>query len=411
MSKDSELTFSQTVKASPEAVYYAITNGAAMREWLCTSSQVATREGGRLYLWWQQGYYASGEFQKLVSNEQVVYSWQGRNETAVTTVTYTLTPTDEGTQLTLVHGDLPTGDEAAEMRQELKEGWESGLDNLKSVLETGLDKRIYEQAFLGILISGQVTAEQAEEEGIDAEGGIRISGTMPETGAAAADLQANDIIVDMAGSVTKDFPTLQAAIRPHRAGDSVKVTYYRDGDRQQTALTLSTRPIPNIPDTPAALADALRETYAQLDQELDEALAGATEAEADYRPDEDSWNVKEILAHLITTERGVQMGAATQVTDGILDGFPNNPAAWMKSVTAVYPTLAEMVALWKRSEAESVALLANLPEATVARKATYQNIGNGYLNGLPNHTRSHITEIQTLLAEAREQLAEAVVPA
>ena len=402
MGKDSDLTFRQSVEATPKAVYYALTNGAAMREWLCTNSQVDTREEGRLYLWWQQGYYATGEFQKLVPDEQVVYSWQGRNETAVTTVTFTLTAAGDGTEVALCHSGLPVGEDTAEMRQSLKEGWEAGLANLKSVLETGIDKRIYDQAFLGILISGVVTAEQAAEQGIDAEGGIRIGGTVPETGAASAGLQSNDIIVDMGGSVTKDFRTLQAAIRPYRPKDSVKVTYYRDGERQQTAMTLTTRPIPQVPETPTALAEALEVTYAQLDQALDEVLADATEAEAAYRPDENSWNVKELLAHLITTERGVQMGAATQITDGILDGFPNNPAAWVKSVTAVYPTLAEIVALWKRTEAESVALVANLPEATVARKATYLAIGNGFLNGLSGHTRTHIAEIQALLTAARK---------
>jgi membrane-associated protease RseP (regulator of RpoE activity) len=293
------------------------------------------------------------------------------------------------------------------MRQSLKEGWESGLANLKAVLETGLDKRVYDRAFLGILIAGQVTADQAAELGIDAEGGIRISGTMADTGAAAAGLLANDVIVDMGGSATKDFNSLQAAIRPYRAGDSVKVTHYRDGERKQVVMNLMTRPVPDIPATPAGLAEAVKTLYAQLDEELDEVLANATEAEADYRPDENSWNAKELLAHLITTERGTQMGAATQVTDGVLDGFPNNPAAWVRSVTAVYPTLTDMVELWKRTEAESVALLANLPEATVARKATYHNIGNNFLTGLATHTRAHIGEIQTLLATARAALETA----
>ncbi|MCP4420988.1 MAG: PDZ domain-containing protein [Chloroflexi bacterium] len=402
MDNVTELTFSQKIEASATAVYYALTNGAALREWLCTNSQVASQQGGRIYLWWQQGYYATGEFQKLVADEQVVYSWQGRNEAAVSTVTFTLTPIENGTQITLIHSEIPADDAAAEMRQELSNGWESGLANLKSVLETGLDKRIYDQAFLGILISGQVNAEQAAEMGIDAQGGIRINGTMPETGAAEAGLQAEDIIVDMGGSVTKDFPTLQNAIRPYRPGDAVKVTYYRDGERLQTVMNMSMRPIPNIPETPAALAAALQEIYTDLDQQLDNVLSSATEVDANYRPDEDSWNVKELLAHLITVERGVQMGAATQITNGVLDGFPNNPAAWVKAVTAAYPTLAEIVALWKRTEAESVALLANLPEETVARKATYQTIANGFLNGLPGHTRNHITEIEALLATAKE---------
>jgi uncharacterized protein YndB with AHSA1/START domain len=404
MGKTTDLTFTQEVQAAPTAVYYALTNGAAMREWLCTNSQVSTRVGGRLYLYWQQGYYAAGEFQKLVPDKEVVYTWQGKNEPTVTTVTFTLEPEADGTRVRLVHSELPAGEETTEMQQSLKEGWEAGLANLKAALETGLDKRVYDQAFMGILIAGQVTAEQAAELGIEAEGGIRISGTMDDTGAAAAGLQANDIIVDLGGNETKDFPSLQAAIRPYRPGDSFKVTYYRDGKRQQTVIKLMTRPIPNVPETSAALAEALKELYAQLDDELDEVLANATEAEAEYRPDENSWNVKEILAHLITSERGTQMGVATQITDGVLDGFPNNPAAWVRSVTAAYPTLAELVELWKRTEAESVALLVNLPEATVARKSTYHNIGSGYLTGIPLHTRAHIGEIQTLLTAAREEL-------
>lgn len=407
MGSTTELTFFQEIQATPTAVYYALTNGAALREWLCTTSQVATRVGGRLYLWWQQGYWAAGEFLELEPDKQVVYSWQGRLETAVSKVTVTLEATDGGTNLTLVHSELPDNEEAAEMRQGLKDGWEAGLANLKSILETGLDKRLYDQAFLGILISGVVTAEQMAEMGLDAEGGVRINGTMADTGAAAAGLAGEDIIVDMGGSATKDFPTLQAAIRPYRSGDNVKVTYYRAGERKQALLTLSTRPIPEIPQTPAALAEALAEQYARLDAQLDEVLAGVTEAEADYRPDPDSWNARELLAHLITTERGAQMGIATQITDGSLDGGPNNPAAWVRSVTAVYPTLPDIVALWKRTEAESVALLANLPEAVVARKGTYHNIGNQLLNGLPGHTQAHIAEIQALLTAARKELAPA----
>ncbi len=396
------MTFYQEVKATPTAVYYALTNGAAMREWLSNNSQVSTRVGGRIYLYWQQGYTASGEFLELVPDEKVVYSWQGKGDTAVSTVTITLTPTDSGTQVALIHSNLPAGEDATEMRQSLKEGWEAGLANLKSVLETGLDKRLYDQAFLGILIAQQLNAEQMAERGLEAAGGISISGTMANTGAAAAGLQANDIIVDMGGSATKDFSALREALRPYRPGDSVKVSYYRDGERQQTLMTLATRPVPDIPPTPAGLAEALRQAYAQLDKELDEVLAGATEAEAEFRPGEGSWNAKELLGHLITTERGYQMAVATQLTDGVLDGFPNNPTTWMQAVTAVYTTLPEIVSLWKRSEAETVALLSRLPDSFVARKASYLNLGIGFLQGLVGHTRSHIGEINGLLVAARQ---------
>lgn len=403
MGDSTAMTFTQAVGAKPTAVYYALTNGAAMREWLSNNSQVATRVGGPIYLYWQQGYYASGEFKELVPDEKVVFSWQGKGETAVSTVTINLSPTDSGTQVELIHSDLPAGEDAAELRQSLKDGWEAGLANLKSVMETGLDKRLYDQAFLGILIGQQLTAEQMAERGLEAEGGISITGTMANTGAAAAGLQANDVIIDLGGAATKDFPSLQAAIRPYRAGDSVKVTYYRDGEREQSLMTLSRRPAPNVPPTPAGLAEALRQEYEQLDKELDEVLAGVTEAEAEFRPDANSWNAKELMGHLITTERGYQMLVAAQLTDGVLDGYPNNPTPWMQAVTKVYTTLPEIVSLWKRSEAETVALLSLLPDSFVARKTSYMNIGVGFLQGLVGHTRTHISEIKGLLDAARQQ--------
>ena len=403
MGTETAMTFCKEIAATPTAVYYALTNGGAMREWLSDNSQVATRVGGPIFLYWQDGYFASGEFKELVPDEKVVYSWQGKGDTAVSTVTITLAPTDNGTQVELVHSDIPGGEEAADLRQSLKDGWEASLANLKSVLEIGLDKRVYDRAFLGILIGQQLNAEQMAERGLAVEGGISISGTMANTGAEAAGLQADDVIVDLGGATTKDFLSLREAIRPYRAGDSVKVSYFRDGERQQTLMTLSTRPVPEVPPTPAGLADALREAYAQLDKELDEVLAGATEAEAEFRPKDGNWNVKELLGHLITTERGSQMGVATQLTDGVLDGFPNNPMAWMQAVTSVYKTLPEVVALWKRTEAETVALMALLPEAFVARKATYLNNGAGFLQGLVGHTRTHIGEIKGLLEAARQQ--------
>lgn len=403
MSTTTAMTFCKEIAAAPTAVYYALTNGAAMREWLSDNSQVATRVGGPIFLYWQDGYFACGEFKELVPDEKVVYSWQGKGDTAVSTVTITLALTKDGTQVELVHSDVPGGEEAAELRQNLQDGWEASLANLKSVLETGLDKRVYDRAFLGILIGQQLNAEQMAERGLAAEGGISISGTMANTGAEAARLQADDVIVDMGGTATKDFPSLREAIRPYRAGDSVKVSYFREGERQQTLLTLSTRPVPDVPPTPAGLAAALRQEYEQLDKELDEVLAGATEAEAEFRPSDGSWNAKELLGHLITTERGYQMLLATQLTDGVLDGFPNNPTPWMQAVTSVYTTLPEIVSLWKRSEAETVALMSLLPESFVARKASYLNNGIGFLQGLVGHTRTHIGEIKGLLEAARQQ--------
>ena len=397
------LSFHEEIDVKPADVYLALTNTGMVRQWLCDHAQIDARSGGRLYLHWRQGYFAGGEFTELEPEKKVTFTWQGRGETAVSNVHITLHAENGHTHLELNHKDVGADDSWAQTRAELKKGWESSLANLKSVLETGLDRRIYDRPFLGILISGAVSAEEAETLNLPIAGGIRISGTMDGTGAAAAGLQNGDILVNLGGSETATFPALREAITPFKAGEKVKITYYRDGEKASSQMLLSQRPVPNVPDTPGAFAEELRSVYDELDQELDALLAGVTEAEASHHPAEGEWNVKEVLAHLIGTERGTQLGLATQLTNGVLDGFPNNPPAWVRSITAVYPTLPDIVAVWKRTESETVALVAELPVAFVKQKIHYLNLGNTLMIGLPGHTRTHFTQMREAITSARNK--------
>ncbi len=397
-----ELSFSETIAAKPADVYRAFTNTGMIRQWLCNNSQVDAKAGGRLYLHWQQGYYASGEFTELEPEKAVAFTWQGRGETAVSNVHVSLSGTNGTTHVELTHKNVGIDESWAQTRQELQQGWESGLTNLKAVLETGLDRRIYDQPFLGILIGGTVSPEQAKELELPIEGGIRITGTMAGTGAEAAGLQNGDIVVNLGGTEIVDFPSIRASLQPYKAGEKVKVTYFREGEKQAVMMLLSQRPIPPVPETPGAFAEELRDIYDQLDQELDKLLTDVSEAEASHFPAEGEWNVKEVLAHLIGTERATQIGIATQLTGGVLDGFPNNPPAWVKSITAVYPTLPDIVAAWKRAESETVALIAELPPEFVKQKVNYLNIGNNLMIGLPGHTRSHFTQMREAIASARK---------
>ena len=399
--ESTNLSFSETIAAKPADVYLAFTRDGLVRQWLCNQSQLDARVGGRLYLHWQQGYYASGEFTELEPEKSVAFTWQGRGETAVSHVLVSLSGSNGTTQVELVHKNVGTDESWAQTRNELQQGWESGLANLKSVLETGLDRRVYDRPFLGILIGGAVSAEEAKALALPIEGGIRISGALAGTGAEAAGLQNGDIVVNLGGSETTDFPSLRAAIQPFKAGEKAQVTYFRNGEEQSVMMLLSQRPVPDVPETPGAFAEELRELYDQLDQELDNLLAGVSEAEASHHPAEGEWNVKEVLAHLIGTERATQLGIATQLTNDVLDGFPNNTMAWVRSITAVYPTLPEIVAAWKRTESETVALIAELPPEFVKQKINYLNIGSNLLIGLPGHTRSHFTQMREAIASAR----------
>jgi hypothetical protein len=276
------------------------------------------------------------------------------------------------------------------------------LENLKQVLEDGLDKRIYDQPFLGVMIAGLVSAEEAEAQGIEAEGGIRISSVLEGTGADAAGLKEQDILVSMADIDTDSYPKLQQVLGAHKIGDKIEFAFYRNGKKQSSEMTLSKRPTPEIPDTPAELSRAVEELHKELNKELDEIVAHLPEAIADYKLFDDMWNGKQIMAHLLTNERSMQMWIASMVDNQYLIGWPNNPQPWINSVAESF-TMGDMADAFKQSELETVRLLANLPEETVSRKATYIQIGFNTLVFFPSHTQGHLAEMRQAIVKATEE--------
>ena len=135
------LTLEQRIEATPSAVFHAFTNSTALREWLCDAAMVTPRKDGRLHLWWASGYHATGDFTKVVPGERIAFTWQGKGEPAPTRVRVALRPDGEGTVVELVHKGLGSGKKWAGAAAAMQQGWETGLDNLRSVLETGPDLR------------------------------------------------------------------------------------------------------------------------------------------------------------------------------------------------------------------------------------------------------------------------------
>ncbi|MCA9933827.1 MAG: SRPBCC domain-containing protein [Ardenticatenaceae bacterium] len=406
MSKKSTMTYEVTVQAPAAAVYHAFTNQTALTQWLCNNAQVSAQVGDTLFLTWNQSnYYAVGEFTKLKENKRIAFTWRGRGEPGETAVQIKLEETDDATHITLKHKQIGKGNGWKFTRKQIDEGWSSSLANLKQVLETGLDRRIYERPFLGILIGGLVSAEEAKTLGLDIEGGVRITGTMPETGAAAAGLQNQDIITSLDDTPLITFPAIQSVLSQRKPGDVLATEFYRDGNKHTANLTLTKRPAPNVPDKPAELAEQLRSQYTTLAADLDDIVANASEEEASH-PNDDQWSAKEILAHLITSERGMHMAIASNMDGNTLNGWPNNPRAWTKAYTEVY-TFAAMADAFKHALDETLAIVANLPDELVARKATYFGVAQT-LFGFAGHVRNHYPEMQQAIdaARAKETVVE-----
>jgi uncharacterized protein YndB with AHSA1/START domain len=221
------LTLEQTVPAAPDSVYRAFTNSSALREWLADVATTVPRPGGRVYLAWNNGYYMAGSFTTLRPGEEVSLTWHGRDEPGPSSVHVVLTPEGEqATRVTVRHEGLGTSPEWEECVAALEAGLASAMENLASVLATGEDLRFTRRPMLGINVS-DFSEAVAAELGVPVTAGIRLEGVLEGMGAAAAGLQAGDVIVSIDGTDVSDWPSLSSALSPHRAGDTVDVVYYR----------------------------------------------------------------------------------------------------------------------------------------------------------------------------------------
>jgi S1-C subfamily serine protease len=85
-----------------------------------------------------------------------------------------------------------------------------------------------------------VTPEIARRAGIR-NGGALIEVVTDGSGAAAAGLQPEDIIIEVEGRAIDSMSSLVVTIRSFRPGDTVDITYVRDGEQGTVAVTLGDR--------------------------------------------------------------------------------------------------------------------------------------------------------------------------
>jgi uncharacterized protein YndB with AHSA1/START domain len=401
------LRFRRTVKASRAEAYRAFTRSVTLREWMCDGAVVEARPAGRFHLWWHSGYYACGEFLGLDPEESVAFTWHGRGEPGPMQVEMMLAAGDGSDLLvTVTQSGFGTGEAWDRARVEAAHGWESGLENLASVLETGQDLRYVRRPMLGIYLD-EFTPEIAAQLGVPIGEGTRLAGVVEGMGAQQAGLQKDDVIVAIAGQTVGDYPSLVAALGPHRAGDRLAVEFHRGAERHAVEMQLSARSVPEVPPTPAALAEVVRKEYAASFSALERCLDGVGEAEATHRPAPGEWNTLEVLAHLITHEREQQAWIADLLCDDERwsDRFENTEVvpARIAAIVSTHSTLAQMVDALKCSQSETVHMLAALPAEFVAHRGTYWRLGRSMLERVqpPNHVQEHTEQIQAAIASAR----------
>jgi uncharacterized protein YndB with AHSA1/START domain len=401
MATPTKLVYEKSLRASPEIVFQAFTNATMLREWLADGASTDPHSGGRIILWWNDGYITAGHFTELEANQSLSYTWRGSTDPDETEVSVVLKAEGGSTQLELVHSGLGEGEDWDKTRLEFQHGWEKGLENLSSVLETGKDLRIYNRPMLGILLS-DFNAEIAERLGVPVKEGVRVDGTLENMGARAAGLKQDDVIVELAGQDIEGYNDLGLALDGCQAGDSIRVVIYRGSERKSVQMTLSGRPIADFPWDAERLAALAEARFHEIDRELEAVLANATESEASTRPAEGEWSAKEILGHLILVERENIIFIADLLNgyERWSDDYTGNIIEPIQALLEVYPTLSELIAELKRQEAETVALLRHLPADFVNRKGSYWRVATPYVEPY-YHTNTHLPQIKAAIEGAR----------
>ncbi len=137
----SSVTIVRRIRASPARVYAAITEPRLMMQWWgpdagsTLKAEADVRPGGRFSIVFRlldgSEHNPTGIYREVVPEKKLAFTWEwpGMPERE-SLVTFLLEPFDGGTELTLIHAQLP--DEAA--RESHKAGWSGWFDKLSSFL-------------------------------------------------------------------------------------------------------------------------------------------------------------------------------------------------------------------------------------------------------------------------------------
>jgi uncharacterized protein YndB with AHSA1/START domain len=394
------LAFRRIVDAPVPEIMRAFTNATALREWLCDVASVDARRGGRIYLHWSNGFYAAGEYTRLEPTWRCGFTWLGRGEPAESHVAVTIEPLAKGVEICLTHSDLGGGVAWAKARDEISRGWEAGLENLHSVLETGQDLRYTRRATLGVEL-GEYGLELARKLGVPVAEGLRVIGVVEGSGAYGSGLRADDIVVGLAGRTIRSYADVAEVLSAQRGGDVVNLEFYRGPERRLVSLELSLRPSPVLPADPADLVQRALDAYGPLDQ-VERLLDGVSAERAARRPAPEEWSAVEVLAHLLICERELQVWITDMLLDAerTADGFanPTNAHARIAAAVATYP-LPALIQAWHCSVAETLALLGAVTPEFMVHKGSFWRLGRDIV-GWARHAAGHVRQMETALAQA-----------
>lgn len=117
-------------------------------------------------------------------------------------------------------------------------GFAVPIDMAMSVMDQLVEFGEVQRGRLGVVIQ-DFTPDLAEAFGVATNGGALVASVEPETPAEKAGLIAGDIILEVNGQPVAGSADLRQKIGLRRPGDSVEITYLRDGKRRTEEVQLA----------------------------------------------------------------------------------------------------------------------------------------------------------------------------
>lgn len=371
------------IAAAPDVVADAIASPYGLGVWLCDDARAEGRAGGVVTLnesggarW--QGHWTA--FDKPSRLGWLVRDADGHSASA----DITLTPDGDGTRVDVAYDgdDVDAATPAA---------WQARLGDLDEFVRTGRNARLLRRPMLGVA---------PDFSAFEAQDGAHIAGAVPGGGAEKAGLKTGDVITSIGGAAVARWDGIAPTLAGRSAGDTLPVTIVRDGAARTVAVTLGGRPEANVPTGDVATVADLRHVMDTLVGELRETLDGIGDAEADFRPGPEEWNVREVIGHLIFSERHSQLSMMLRATDEPPAAWPGGPESALQGILGQRPLPALRDALVDDLGA-SLALAEKIFNADATPPVRRYLVESLAFTG--EHVRDHIGQIKANVEGALRQ--------
>jgi uncharacterized protein YndB with AHSA1/START domain len=368
-------------------VFEMLTQASGLREWFCVYAYTEPRKSGRWQIRWRSGVLAYGTYTRFIPSQKVAFTWNVVGEPGENQVQIALKEVDGATRVVLSHWDIRR---AANMKS-IELEWSASLDNLKSVLETGIDQRNAHLPRIGL---GFESAEGNQ--------GVRVTFVMPEGPAAQVGLEKEDIMTSFCGHrlyTAEDFMNVYMTCR---AGQHVRVVYLRGQKRHTANVELGARLLPQIPADTATLIEQVDLAHRQALSGLRDCLQNLSDEAAAQAPVEGEWSVLQVLGHLCASERAFQSWVADTVLGRETGWIEARLTEQLAVVSATAPTFSLLLEHLERDLLESRSMVAAMTREHLAYKMRYRRIARMLLD-FAGHIQIHTQQIQWTVQALREK--------